>query len=93
MSTPELLSREAVAATLGGVSVRTVDRLRGDGSLESFRVRGRVMVTVASLERYLGLAGDDAAGVGRPNWDGFEIPALDSLRAEKRKFRQELRVA
>jgi hypothetical protein len=41
--TPKLISRQDAAATLG-VSVPTVDRLR---------VRGRAMITVASLERFL----------------------------------------
>jgi hypothetical protein len=91
MSAPKLLSRQDAAAALGGVSVRTVDRLRADGSLESVRVRGRAMISAGSLERFLGLAGDDAAGARRRDWDGFEIPALDGLRAEKRTSRNERR--
>jgi hypothetical protein len=93
MSAPMLLSRQDAATALGRVSVRTVDRLRADGSLESARVRGRAMISAGSLERFLGLAGDDAAAIRRRDWDGFEIPVLDGLRAEKRKSRNERRAA
>jgi Helix-turn-helix domain len=50
--TPKLISRQDAAATLG-VSVPTVDRLRAEGQLETWPVRGRAMITVASLERFL----------------------------------------
>jgi hypothetical protein len=90
----ELISRAGAAAKLG-VSVRTVDRLRADGVLETRRVRGRRMVTLASYERYLGRkseAGGEVAKAAR-NWDGFVLPALDNELERRRNEREQREAA
>jgi excisionase family DNA binding protein len=48
---PNELSRREAALYLG-VSLRTLDRLREDGEIESFGVRGCVRVVVASIDAY-----------------------------------------
>jgi Helix-turn-helix domain len=88
--TPKLISRQDAAATLG-VSVRTVDRLRAEGQLETWPVRGRAMITVASLERFL--ACETKPEPAAPNWDGCEIPALERMRAERQRAREEREAA
>ena len=75
---------------LGGVCVRTVTRLCDDGQLNTFPVRGRAMIKVDSLERYLGLSDEPeatAVAVEKSKWDGCEIPALDNLIVQ-RQLRQ-----
>ena len=47
------LSKPQAATYLGGISVRTLDRLIEDGELTAILVRGRKKVEVAVLDRYL----------------------------------------
>ena len=47
---PKLLSRQAAAAMLGDVHIRTVDRLLKQGALQGVKVGRRSMVTLASAE-------------------------------------------
>ena len=47
---PKLLSRQAAAALLGNVHIRTVDRLVKQGDLQGVKVGRRSMVTLNSAE-------------------------------------------
>jgi hypothetical protein len=77
--TPDLVSREQTAFRLG-VSVKTVDRMRARGLLVTKPVLGRMMITVESIDRFLGRGGEpDQPPKRGDSWEGFEIPGLDDL--------------
>ena len=91
---PELVDKATAAALLGGVSIRTIDRLRLAGELETQPVAQRlVRIDVKSIEDYLARRrGLDPAGRKEPV-DPFAIPAIDQLRAEAKARRQQKAVA
>jgi hypothetical protein len=81
---PKLLPKDAAARELGGVSPRTVDRLRAAGELATVRVRGRVMVCAASLDAYI----ERQRGALRTRTtieEEFPLPALDERRRASRE--------
>jgi hypothetical protein len=87
---PALVDKAAAAALLGGVSVRTVDRLRLAGELTTQPVGPRlVRIDVKSIEDYLARQrGADPSAPEAPA-DPFAIPAIDQLRAEAKARRQQ----
>jgi excisionase family DNA binding protein len=83
------LSRRGAALYMG-VSVRTIDRLREDGEIESFLVRGSVRIPNYSLDRYKERQRDAARRqrerAGHPTVkDDFEIsvPFLEERRKRR----------
>ncbi len=48
-----IVCKSDAARLLGGVSTKTVDRLRAAGELDALAVRGRVMIGVDSIEAYI----------------------------------------
>jgi excisionase family DNA binding protein len=50
---PTLLSKTAAAEALGGISIRTVDRLRAAGFIQAVQVGGQVRLIEESIEAYL----------------------------------------
>jgi excisionase family DNA binding protein len=75
---PTLLCKRKVAAALD-VSVRTVDRLRAAGEIESLRVEGQVRILEESLERYIERQLGQIEATAEPA-DEFPIPARDASR-------------
>ena len=55
--TPKLLNRQTAAALLGGVHVKTIDRLIERGKLRGVMVGTRKMVDPDSIDAYLAEAG------------------------------------
>jgi hypothetical protein len=53
MALPTLLSKAASAEALGGISIRTIDRLRAAGLIQSVQVGGQVRLIEESIEAYL----------------------------------------
>jgi len=53
MEQPKLLSLEATAQQLGGVSTRTVRRMIDDGQLDSVKVMARLTVPMASIADWI----------------------------------------
>jgi excisionase family DNA binding protein len=53
MALPTLLSKAAAAEALGGISVRTIDRLRAAGQIQSVQVGGQVRLIEESIDAYL----------------------------------------
>jgi hypothetical protein len=79
MAAPRLVSRDAAAGILGGVSTKTVDRLRAAGALETKHVGRRALIVAASLYRFIeGRRPADRV-------DPFPIPVLDAERQRKRE--------
>ena len=82
---PAVATKTEVAAFLG-VSVRTVDRLRENGELQTVLVGSRsVRITVSSVARYLErqVGGAAAPPEAEPETDPFAIPLLEELRTAK----------
>jgi excisionase family DNA binding protein len=86
---PNELSRHEAALYLG-VSLRTLDRLREDGEIESFLVRGCVRVVVAAIdaykERQREAARRERMRAGRPMAKSdfeIEIPFLAERRRQR----------
>jgi hypothetical protein len=46
-----LMAKEAIAETLGGISISSVNKLLSDGSLEKVRIGARTFGTTESVER------------------------------------------
>jgi excisionase family DNA binding protein len=64
---PLLVPKVEVARILGGVSLRSVDRLIADGSLPAVTLGGRVLVRRADLETFVGdLTARSASAVDDP---------------------------
>jgi hypothetical protein len=81
-----LVDKAGAAALLGGVSQRTIDRLREAGELETQPLGPRlVRITVRSIEAYLSRqrGEDPAAAVEAEPVNPFAIPLLDELRAAR----------
>ena len=81
-----LVDKAGAAALLGGVSLRTIDRLREAGELETQPIGRLVRITVRSIVAYLASqrGEDPAAAVEAEPVNPFAIPLLDELRAARR---------
>lgn len=77
METPTLVGKREAGRPLGGVSEKTVDRLRAEGELAWLHVRGKVMVRVDSIADYIARQ---------------ERKALECSQAPPRRVRPALRV-
>lgn len=86
-----MATKTEVAGFLG-VSVRTVDRLRETGELETVLVgRRSVRITVSSVAHYLerqANAPAAALAAAESETDPFAIPLLEELRAAKTSGRR-----
>jgi hypothetical protein len=85
-SIPVLADKLLAAELLGNVSIRTVDRLRAVGEIESVLVGERsVRITVASIERYLSrqlpTSPLDSGTAEIEEADPYAIPLLLELKA------------
>lgn len=80
-TSPQALLTKADAAKILAVSVRTLDRMRVSGEIETVFVRSSVRIPAAAVERYIVGQLGSAAEVEAPA-DPFAIPLLDDLKSE-----------
>jgi hypothetical protein len=95
-SIPELVDRPRAAKLLGGVSIKTVDRLRKRGAIASCSVGERsIRIEAASIDAYLErqLAQTRPKPAEAREQELFPIPALEAIKRQKGERRGEAQVA
>lgn len=91
---PELVDRERAAVLLGGVSTKTVDRLRARGEIATVAIStGCIRITTDSIAEYVErqLASEAQVCDERPS--DFPIPALEAIKREKAAARAQSTLA
>lgn len=94
-SIPELVDRPRAAELLGGVSIKTVDRLRKRGAIVSCSIGERsIRIEVDSIGAYLARrrnGGQSESDLKRKEEEDplFAIPALQVLKQKKARQRVE----